>query len=355
MDFGSSIRLALNKAATARTVAGAFDQFLDAQINIPKGTRSRASTSQNHLRDFLIAEADRDATFPRVLREADSDFLGGSFARHSRIWPLDDIDVYFPIDGHSLVYTRYGIRLPYTVLSDGVLERNPLLDESGRWLKDGYISSAKLISGFEKVLARHYPTETRVRRAGEAVRVQLTELGFDVVPCFSLHPDNASESPFYVIPDGNNGWIHTNPRIDNEVSLQLQRNNNAVFRRAVKLVKWWKENRFAGSLPSYYIELAIMRGFLSKNQWGEYIESVSDATALAFESVRDACGDGNLQSWINSAPAVERGDLSAGEIDFVDTVAQVARDAVAYEQGGNTEEAIKRWRAIFGPDFPAHG
>jgi hypothetical protein len=354
VDFSSSLRIALNKAATARTVAGAFDQFLDAQINIAKGTRTRASTSQNHLRDFLIAEADRDAAFPRILRDADSDFLGGSFARHSKIWPLDDIDVYFPIDGHSLIYSRYGLRLPYTVLSDGILESNPLLDESGRWTSNGYISSTKLIAGFAKVLSRHYPTETRIRRAGEAVRVQLTELGFDVVPCFSLRPDSTSESPLYVIPDGNDGWIHTNPRIDNEVSLQLQRNNNAVFRKAVKLTKWWKENRFPGDLPSYYTELAIMRGFLSKNQWGEYIETVSDATALAFESVRDACGQGDLQSWISSAPAVERGDLSSGEIDYIDTVAQVARDAVAFEQGGNTTEALNCWKAIFGPEFPTN-
>ncbi len=207
MDFGSSLRIALNKAVTVRTVAGAFDQFLDAQINIAKGTRTRASTSQNHLSNFLITEAERDTDFPRILRDADSGFLGGSFARHSKIWPLDDIDVYFPIDGHSLIYSRDGLRLSYTVLSVGVLGRNPLLDKSGRWTKDGYISSSKFISGFAKVLSRHYPTETRIRRAGETVSVQLTEVGFDVVPCFSLSPDNSSENPLYVIPDGKNGWF----------------------------------------------------------------------------------------------------------------------------------------------------
>ncbi len=97
-----------------------------------------------------------------------------------------------------------------------------------------------------------------------------------------------------------------------------------------------------------------MRGFLSKNQRGEFIRVVSDATALAFESVRDACGQGDLQSWIGSAPAVERGDLSSGGIDYIDTVAQVARDAVAFEQDGNTTEALHRWKAIFGAEFPTN-
>ena len=108
-----------------------------------------------------------------------------------------------------------------------------------RWMEGSYLSSQKLIDGFAKVLRRHYPAQTRIRRAGEAINVKMDKLGYDVVPCFSLTADYRNEPPFYVIPDGKNGWIHTNPRIDNEVSERLQRFNDKTFRPAVKLLKWW--------------------------------------------------------------------------------------------------------------------
>jgi hypothetical protein len=81
-----------------------FEDLSTRQINIPLGIRSTAGRSQNHLRDFLAAESARDADFPRVLANADSDFLGGSFARHTKKWPLDDIDIYIPLDNNLFYF-----------------------------------------------------------------------------------------------------------------------------------------------------------------------------------------------------------------------------------------------------------
>jgi len=286
---------------TTNRISRAFQRFLDAQINIASGVREDASVSHNHLRDFLSDEHDRDVHFPRILREVDSDFLGGSFARHTKIWPLNDIDVYFPIDGSQLVYSRGDLRLPYTVASDDATLSNALIQGGDRWTNGIYISGRKLIDGFAKVLRRHYNTGTRVRRAGEAVTVKLTDVGFDVVPCFCLKPTNAGGSDVYVIPDGKDGWIETNPRLDNFVSAHLQRLNNKAHRPGVKLLKWWNENQFGAAFPSYYIELAIMTHLLQQNAAGTFISSVSDAVAHSFEGLRAAASAGDLKSWIMSA------------------------------------------------------
>jgi hypothetical protein len=216
-----------------------------------------------------------------------------------------------------------------------------------------YISSRKLIDGFAMVLRRHYP-ETHIRRDGEAVRVKMSnELGFDVVPGFSLQPSNPLERPFYVIPDGQNGWIRTNPRIDNDVSSQLQKNNNSHFRPAVKLVKWWNDNRFGKQFSSYYVELAIMRAFQMRNQWGTYIASLSDALHLAFQGLHAAADAGDLQSWLPSAPPVERGPISPEQLNHLDATADVAGIAVESEQQGDAERAIQAWKGIFGSKFVA--
>lgn len=72
-------------ASRGRTATSALSLFLEREINIGIGTRSSASTSQNRLRSILVAMLEADATFPRVLIIADNDFLGGSWARQTKI------------------------------------------------------------------------------------------------------------------------------------------------------------------------------------------------------------------------------------------------------------------------------
>lgn len=353
MSTGQNPYLILLKEAASRTVSGAFTRFLKQEINIVVGTRSRASDSHNRVRDLLIDESDTDDEFPRILRDEDVDFLGGSFARHTKIWPLDDIDIYFPIDGCGLVYTSRGGTLPYTVVTDDASLQNPLLKGGDRWMEGTSVSSKKLIDGFATMLHAHYPSTTRIRRAGEAVNIKTTAFGFDIVPCFSLHPHNPWEFKFYLIPDGNDGWIRTNPRLDNDISSRLQSNNAKSHRPAVKLAKWWNENRFGGKIESYYIELAIMRAVDTLNATGVFHSSVAEATAHAFAAVSAALSNGDLASWISNAPPVEALNLTVAEKLTVAFAAQSAWNAVTKERAGDIAGALSEWADVFGDSFPS--
>ena len=346
------------REAETRTVSGAFEHLIDKEINIPKGTREMASDSQKHLREFLSTECDRDITFPQVLSIQDSDFLGGSFARHVKNWPLDDIDVFLPLDGYNLLYLQNGLRLPYTVLSDGVLSRNPLL--TTRWMVGPSISSVKLINEFAAVLRRHYPDETEVVPDGQAVSVRMKQgetqsgdgLGYDVVPCFSLKPDNSSELPFYLIPDGADGWIRTNPRYDQKVSDHLHKKNNKTFRKVVKLLKFWNTERLGGVLSSYYIELTIARVFLGMNENNVIIDPVSFWVALGLWALNQAVEQGNQASWIAGAPPVPAGDLTLAQKQLLLIAKMGAHGAWDHERAGDQATAIQEWRKVFGPKFP---
>jgi hypothetical protein len=341
------------KEARARSISGAFATFLDNEIGIGAGNRERASGSQNSLREYLRGIAKDDESFPRVLRDADKDFLGGSFARHTKIWPLDDIDVYFPIDGSSLVYSRGGFSAPCSVLSDDVLDVNPILLDRDRWWEGSYLSSKKLIDGFAKALRKRYKSTTRVRRGGAAVMVTLANgLGFDVVPCFSLKPHAYYEKPFYVIPDGNDGWIETNPRLDQHMSDQLHRANNRTLRRSVKLFKWWANEFTGGRIPSYYAELAIMRAFERHNQQGQFISTVSEATLVAFLAVRDAIHAGEQHSILKGSPMVEPGDVNERDMQLLDQDVENAYIAVSHEGDDRVQDALSIWSNVFGDKFP---
>lgn len=341
-----------------RTVSAAFEQLLSNQISIPQGTRSTAGTSQNHLRDFLISEAENDSRFPRILSQADSDFMGGSFARHTKIWPLDDIDIYLPIDGKGLIYSRGGIRLPFAVLSDNPNGLNPILND--RWMRQNYVSSTQLVEGFAAVLRRHYPQETEVYANGEAVSVRMSYgegdesdgLGYDVVPCFSLKPDNSDEWPFYLMPDGNNGWIRTNPRLDTVLADRLHTGNNQVYRKVVRLVKFWNAETLGGAIESYYVELAIARAFWEKNTARrETVNSVSEGVAIGFSALYRALQQGNQHSWIADAPPVVPGELTLADRQTLSNVCTLVSTARANELGGREAAAIQAWKGVFGSAF----
>lgn len=341
-----------------RTVNTAFGKLLDSEINIADGIRSQASDSQNHLREFLEDETKRDATFPRVLSINDDDFLGGSFARYTKIWPLDDVDVYFPLDGFNLVYQRDGYRLPFTVVSDGVLSSNPLL--SSRWMDGRYISSSKLLTEFAAVLKRHYP-DTKVKPDGQSVAIRMTQgetsdeegLGYDIVPCFSMRPDDHNEQLFYLMPNGSGNWMHTNPRIDTAIAEKLHSANNKTFRKVVKLIKYWNKEKFKSTLLSYYIELVIAKIYLNKNSNGEFINNISYGVSLGFWALNEAIKQGSQDSFLLSAPKVLPGMLTDGHKLIINAAYSVSLQAWEAERNGKHELAIDTWKKIFGDKFGA--
>ncbi len=346
----------LLRESRRQKVNGALEAFIAKEINIPSGIRSKAGDSQRHLREFLSSERQRDSSFPRVLSIADDDFLGGSFARHTKNWPLDDIDIYIPLDGHSLVYWDQGIITPNTVLSDGVLNYNPLLSE--RWGDSSSISSSKLVCEFAAVLRRHYPEETQVYANGQAVSIRMslgaTEeadgLGYDIVPCFSLKPHDSNKENFYLIPNGSNGWWKTNPRIDTRNTARLHENNNKTFRKVVKLIKYWN-GKMQDPYASYYLELALTKVYADANRQGQKIDSLSHGIALGFATLLAAIRTGNLYSEVPGALPVQPGTTSVASLTKLQDAQRFAGAALNFERNDQTEEALKAWKVIFGETF----
>lgn len=337
-----------------RKIDSVFNDLVEKEINISKAVRSRASESQNHLRDFLCSEASRDTAFPAILSHADSDFLGGSFSRHTKNWPLDDIDVYLPLDGWNLVYLSLGRRLPYVVRSDCPRFFNPLL--LPRWMDGNFVSSAKMVSEFARALRRHYPAGTKVSPNGTCVTVRMTHgetqdadgLGYDVVPCFSLKPDDPNELEFYLMPDGRGGWMKTNPKLDAEISDILQNFNTRFYRKVVKLIKYWNQVQLGAAFSSYYTEFAICQVFLARKTANHIITSVSQGLALGFEALLTAYKSGDQTSWIVGAPPIQPPHLSDLQFEKLDLVKSRAALAWDYEQASRDADALRQWSLVFG-------
>ena len=331
-----------------------FEDLLTNAINIPDGIRGIASVSHQGLRDFIRTECERDSAFPAVL--TDADFLGGSFARHTKVRPLDDIDIYIPLDGAGLFYYMHGNILPYTLANNGKLG-NSLL--TPRWANGQWVSSSKLVAGFASVLRRRFP-QTEIKPNEQAVSVQMkygessasNGLGFDVVPCFSLKPNSGDERPFYLIPDGVGGWMRTNPLVDASVADILQQNHNKNFRKIVKLLKYWNSEQLDGKLDSYFVELAIARTLWDKAVKSEQVNTLSYGVALAFWAVQQAALRGAQDSWITDAPKVYPGNLLAGDFVLLRSATDGACAAWEEEKAARMATAVQKWRRVFGDRFP---
>jgi hypothetical protein len=325
--------------------------FIDSEISIGQGIRTRASSSQGALREFLRKENSRDPSFPVLLQTQDRDFLGGSFARHTKIWPLDDIDIFFPLDGFDLVYFRNQERTSTTLVSDGKISKNPLL--GSRWMTGSYISSSKLQQGFSDVLKRGYPT-TEIEAADEAISIQTTigasenneGLNFDAVPCVLVKPNDGS-TVFYLIPDGNGGWTQTNPRIDERLGADLQSYHNEAYRPAVKILKYWAKNKMQDKFGSYYTELACSLEFLKLMNGKRRCISIGAGLSIAFAALRDAVQKGQQISFTPGAPPVKlKGLIGPSDFEKLSSAASQASSAWSNEAAGLHSKAVSIWTSI---------
>ena len=133
----------------------------------------------------------------------------GSFERHTKIRPIDDIDLMLCLSGEGTrTYMQSG-DVFYINGSDSDSENGLMTDNTN------YLNSTKVINRFITKLSdlQDY-SKAEMHKNHEAATLQLKSYtwNFDIVPCFYTDTD------FYLIPDGSGNWKKTDPRIDNAVS-----------------------------------------------------------------------------------------------------------------------------------------
>jgi hypothetical protein len=244
-----------------------LEKLLDSDINISASSISQGSDSHNYIRDVLKGKNDRDSLFPRLI---EGDFLSGSYARGTKLKPLDDIDVMVVIDGAGLHVVKGGYVQDIEVRGSGKSD-NPILQHMG---PNSLLSSRTVMSLFQKALTDLHPN-SKIRNDQQAVNVWLSTygLGIDVVPCFHLIPRDGSQDHYY-IPEGNgsDGWKTTNPKIDAIISSTLHDRHNKLMKKIVRLAKYWNTVSNANRLRSYHLETIVWHIFDEKTDSVQSLE-----------------------------------------------------------------------------------
>ena len=328
----------------AQTVTQAFNEFNKDIVNLDADRTKTARSSRDWLINQLNQFPLKIDDFPTLYESKHIKF--GSFARNTKIRPLDDIDLFLTFNANGATYLKsllhtntYSITVPESALSL-------------RKLCDGNeLNSIKVVNKIVSSLSKvdHYKNAA-IHRRQEAATLELSsyEWKFDIVPAFITVDD------FYLIPDGNGKWKATDPRIDQNRVSEINQKHNGKILQIIRTLKYWQKRPTMPTISSYLFETIILN----------YYDNKSDVTDYVDFEIRDFFNE--LQYAIYSSvmdPKGFQGELNTLDYDTKKKISDLAKNsydkanlAIYYEtKEKDMQKSINKWGEIFGSDFPSYG
>lgn len=280
----------------------AFEKMREAG-EITNTEQTLAQNRHRRIRDTLEAAWDVDHTF-----------LTGSYDRHTKVKPLEDVDIFAVIK------------------PDG---------DQGHFRAE---SPDRIVSALATELDGKFK---HVEPSGMAVRVSLSDddeqARFEVVPAF------AHVSSGYEVPDPDRGrWIRTDPSIHAQLT---SRKNADCAQRWVpfaKMAKGWNRQAERPVPQSFLIE--VMALDLVHAPFGRYQDEMASYLGNVVDRV-----DGPWPDPAKLGPDVDE-LLTAYERQQIRSAAStslaLAEEAIYLEDNGQERKAVDKWCEIFGERMP---
>lgn len=280
----------------------AFDKMRDAG-EITSTEQTRAQNRHRRIRETLEGLWDVDRTF-----------LTGSYDRHTKIKPLEDVDIFAVIKPEG-AQGHYRDESPDRIV-------NALADE---------------LEGKFKY----------VEPSGMAVRISLSDddgqASFELVPAF-VHTSAGFDAP-----DPERGrWIRTDPGVHAQLTAAKNSECNGRWVPFVKMLKGW--NRQAGKAVPQSFLIEVMALKLVHAPFGRYQDEVAAFLGNAMDRVAGPWPDP-----AGLGPDVDE-LLTQYERDTMRRAAAaalaIAEEAIYLEDDGQERKAVSKWREMFGERMP---
>jgi hypothetical protein len=297
-------------------IGNAFTMFLQ-RVSPPETQIAAAQRSNNALRAYL----QNDTYFGPQLLDA---FLNGSYARHTVVQPIKDVDI-------------------IVVVGTDWLDGDP-----GRAMESLRSKLAQRYDGY------------RTRRQRRAVKISLSDMTLDVV--LAVAP-NGLQRPLHIPDREARRWIETHPKRQLELVKALRARTNNNYSRLVRLAKAWAKSRVAAAdrPSSFVLECAVYH--VTAASPGRFAGPIDEAFAALLQDLYawDAGRRGNLLSWGHptivdpALPAVNvaaRWD-SSGADRFKEKLKRAVRHLEGVHRSRWDETEVRHWRDLFGAPFPA--
>jgi hypothetical protein len=210
---------------------------------------------------------------------------------------------------------------------------------------------ADVIDALYKALKNAGYTNLTVNR--RSISIFLTTVEMDVVPIID------TGDGMYKIPDKDAGeWLITNPPGHTTWCTAVNKEADGRFKPLVKMLKWWRRE----NLPN----LRRPKGFILETLVAKHMSytetSYEELLLKLFVAIKDAYW---MTAWSNSVPSLEDPGVPGNNVfshvtaeefkTFYDKVKEHIDLIKAAQKEEDNAEALRKWRAVLGPYFPASG
>ncbi|NOT72061.1 MAG: nucleotidyltransferase [Hyphomicrobium sp.] len=295
------------------TIDEAFRKF-KSRLELNDKEQQNASARQNEVRDFLETKF-----------AVDRSFLTGSYKRHTKTKPLKDIDIFFEL-GKSERHYR---------------------DQAPEVIIDAFYTA--LVEKYGKPAVRKQSRSVNVDFGVVADVDDNTDyrvMSVDVVPAFAAGND-------YEIPDTDSGkWIKTNPEIHADKATAAQQAYSNEWKGLVRMVKYWNNNARHGEKPvkpSFLIEVMALQ-CLHGGWQGRFDYEIQSLFSTLADRIFDEWADpAGLGPPISNGMDKVKKERARSMLQAASREASLAINLIRQGRNG---DALKAWRALFGPKFP---
>jgi hypothetical protein len=328
------------------TVWGAFDKFRKDNVDLDPSDTVKARSSRDYLVGQLKDLNSHDSDCPKITGHVPF----GSFARKTKIRPLDDIDLLALIAGSGVAvestWDQYVFKLK-------IIDRYAFLarfDDGS-----GYVSSTRLLNQIKKSLSKvkNY-SKAEIKRTGEAIVLNLTSYTwvFDIVPSVPV-VNYYNSTDYYLIPNGSGNWKRTDPRKDTEFVTRVNKQHNFNLLPTMRLLKYWNARPHKPRLSSYYFETVALKVFDNSTVIDSFPKAIRYFFNIGTVYIDGSCPDpkGLGQALDKDVDAETKRKVKAA----MNEAYSAAGDALTYEAQDKQEVAINAWKKVFGPAFPSYG
>lgn len=318
----------------------AFDNFLKDYVNLDEMEYLNARTSRNWLLDQIKKFPKNYEDFPKLYSSKIITF--GSFARKTKIKPLDDIDLLICISAEGATYNELST-------DNIIIENTKNNSQLSQLLENNEINSRKVIEKFKSCVSGiDQYSSSSIKRDHEALTLDLKtyDWKFDIVPCFFTAPEIDGRQ-YYLIPNGNGRWKKTNPIIDqNNVSSINQKHGGKIL-NIIRLIKYWNKYQKVRKIQSYLLENIIIAYYYNKESIDDIkyeFKNIMHCFQVLPQIIHDPQGIHN-EYFIEYVDIFSIGQRAKMDYDH-------ALYALNLEENGDIEEAINEWKKVFGKNFP---
>jgi hypothetical protein len=328
----------------ANSVNSAFSEFNKNIVNLDIDRTKIARASRDWLLDQLTRLPLKVDDFPRLFDGMHIKF--GSFARNTKIRPLDDIDLILTFSAESSKYWT------------GTFGKHYLLTvpENAKYLRklcgdNGYLNSKKLINKLIyslREIDQYSSAEIHRNQESATLNLKSYEWIFDIVPAFY------TDTRYFLIPDGNGAWKATDPRIDQDRVTEVNNMHKGNILQIIRTLKFWNKRPTMPTIPPYLFENIILDYYEKRTEITEFIDfNIRDFWYYLRNAIYNDINDPKgFQGNLNNISFVDKIKISQKALDSY----TIANEAIRLEtQNHNIEKSINKWREIFGESFPKYG